>query len=78
VTALYIDGKLHTSGDYYHDKIDDWINGFIAGLEFAEVKFELDEHHIPGDDCLPIHQDGEPPPEKWPDRKYYKRRVQPE
>ncbi len=32
ITALYRDGKLHTSGDYYHDKIDDWLTGFEAGM----------------------------------------------
>lgn len=34
VTALYLHGKLFKYGDYYHDKIDEWIEGFISGLEY--------------------------------------------
>ena len=34
-TALYVDDELHTHGDYYHNKIGDWISGFLDGLEFA-------------------------------------------
>ena len=30
ITALYDgDGKLVTSGDYYHDKIDEFIDGYL-------------------------------------------------
>jgi hypothetical protein len=75
VTALYIDGKKHTHGDFYHDKIDDWIAGFIEGLKFAEVNFEEAEDEIPGDKCKLIHQSGQEPPMEWPDRKYYKHRT---
>lgn len=32
VTAMYIDGKLRIEGDYYHDKIDHWIDGYLEGL----------------------------------------------
>lgn len=38
VTAIYVDGKLHRSGDYYHDKIEDWFDGFVNGLQFAGLK----------------------------------------
>jgi hypothetical protein len=34
VTCLYINNMLHMYGDYYHNKIDDWIAGFVAGLNF--------------------------------------------
>jgi len=28
-------------GDYYHDKIDEYIGGFLSGLSFANVQYEL-------------------------------------
>lgn len=76
VTAVYIDGKLHTHGDYYHDKIDNWVEGFIDGLKFAEVSFDEDGHDIPGDKCKLIHEMGHSPPLRWPDRKYCKHRAE--
>lgn len=33
VTALYMNDKLYTHGDYYHNKIDTWIDGFIDGIK---------------------------------------------
>jgi hypothetical protein len=44
ITALYIDGVLYKYGDYYHDKISDWIRGFIEGVKYGcneEVEEEL-------------------------------------
>jgi hypothetical protein len=35
ITALYINGEWFTQGDYYHDKISDYIAGLVGGLEFA-------------------------------------------
>ena len=42
-TILYVDGKLEMYGDYYHDKIDDKINGFAQGLEHMgeEISIEI-------------------------------------
>lgn len=77
VTALYIDGKLHTHGDYYHDKIDDWINGFIEGLKYAGQQVTVASDQIPEEKCIPICQEGREPPAKWPDKKYHKHRVKP-
>ncbi len=74
VTALYINGKYHSHGDYYHDKIDHWINGFIAGLTHAGVSVERMEDSIPGDKSEAIWQDANEPPKNWPDKKYYKHR----
>jgi len=37
VYAIYIDGSLHKYGDYYHDKIEDWIQGFIDGVKWSGV-----------------------------------------
>lgn len=39
VTALYTDGLLEFYGDYYHDKIDDKIAGFILGLKWVKENF---------------------------------------
>jgi len=41
VTAMYINDELYASGDYYNDKIDDWICGFIEGLEYTDVAFNV-------------------------------------
>ena len=35
------DKRVCISGDYYHDKIDEQIEGFLEGLKFANVKYEL-------------------------------------
>lgn len=43
VYALYIDGYLHKYGDYYHDKIEDWITGFVEGLEWTGVNIQFKE-----------------------------------
>lgn len=46
VDGLYIDCKLVTQGDYYHDKISDYIAGFLAGLKYSGVwsgKYRLRE-----------------------------------
>jgi hypothetical protein len=32
--ALVINNELVVSGDYYHNKINDYIQGFIAGIEY--------------------------------------------
>lgn len=39
--ALYIDGKLIVYGDDYHNKIQDYIRGFIDGIEFTGMKPEI-------------------------------------
>lgn len=49
VYACYIDGILEFYGDYYHDKIEDKIKGFILGLEWFKknyvypLKIEIEE-----------------------------------
>jgi hypothetical protein len=42
VTALYKDGKKIKEGDYYHDKIEEFINGFKFALDILNIphKFE--------------------------------------
>lgn len=41
--ALYNEdaGGVILMGDYYHDKISEKIDGFIEGIEFAKMDFEL-------------------------------------
>lgn len=34
VYALYIDNKLFKYGDYYHDKIEEWVDAFIQGARW--------------------------------------------
>lgn len=34
------------SGDWYHDKIDERIEGFFEGLNFAKVKYEVEYQEI--------------------------------
>jgi hypothetical protein len=44
VQALYdSEGYEILSGDWYHDKIQQKIDGFLLGLEFAKIEFEVDE-----------------------------------
>ena len=31
------------SGDYYHDKINDKIEGFFEGLDYAKLKYNVEE-----------------------------------
>ena len=40
VHAIYIDGVLEKYGDYYHDKIQNWIEGFLSGSRWAGIEFE--------------------------------------
>lgn len=39
VYACYIDGELEFYGDYYHDKIEDKISGFILGLKWIKENY---------------------------------------
>lgn len=38
VKVVYINGKYFMQGDYYHDKIDEYIEGFVKGLEYNGTK----------------------------------------
>ncbi len=71
ITALYLDGVLHTYGDYYHNKIDDTIGGFLDGVKYVlgddnviEVSISLhDEHPLIKD----TWDNGNPPPDNLSD-----------
>lgn len=47
--ALIHNGKLLMYGDTYHDKIAEQIDGFFAGLDFAEIEYEVEESESNGD-----------------------------
>ena len=54
ITALYKQDDLIMEGDYYHDKIDDRIEGFFAGLEDAGVVYSRNDVYVSADvfdDC---------------------------
>ncbi len=52
VYALYIDGKLHKYGDYYHDKIEEWTIGFIDGIKFTGTTFTYNKVKCVNDDLI--------------------------
>jgi hypothetical protein len=41
-TTLFVDGQEVMKGDYYHDKIDDRIEGFKRALTFLNIEFTED------------------------------------
>lgn len=42
--AFYIEDKLIKFGDYYHDKISDWIAGFLACLSYQHI--QIHRHNV--------------------------------
>jgi hypothetical protein len=52
--ALYdLDGEyIIKKGDYYHDKIDEWIDGFIQGLDYANEEVDLETKEINKNDAM--------------------------
>lgn len=44
--------EIIMSGDYYHDKIDEHMEGFLMGLKYAKVKYELLEPEV----IIPEHE----------------------
>lgn len=47
IEALYIDGKLETQGDEYHDDINAYLNGFIACIKKIEFPHSYEEYELP-------------------------------
>jgi hypothetical protein len=67
VSAIYVDDVLLKYGDYYHDKINDWIKGFLEGVRWSginleESKFTCGDDKISEDVC-----DGGIPPQSLSD-----------
>lgn len=52
-TELYDDrGNCIKAGDYYHDKISEWISGFIDGVKFTtKEEVVLESENIICDNC---------------------------
>ena len=65
VTALYVDGALYKYGDYYHDKIDFWVEGFIDGVCQVKRVFQVKYWELPGVSKLSkkVCEVGHSPPE---------------
>jgi len=40
---LIVDGKVILNGDYYHDKIDEKIEGFLFALDSTDQKYSINE-----------------------------------
>ena len=43
--ALYNEttNEILLTGDSYHDKIDEYIEGFLKGLQYTNTEYELDD-----------------------------------
>lgn len=70
--ALYLDGELLFSGDYYHDKInvsiEEYIKGFEKALEYCHIKQKINHNYHCIDEELSekFADEGYPYPERFP------------
>lgn len=56
ITALYMpDGTLFRAGDYYHDKMCTWVEGFFAGMKEATCEEPPREDRYVGDEFDPVY-----------------------
>lgn len=70
ITALYVNGNLESYGDYYHNKIDEWIDGFVEGVKFTGAYVEVESETCEDDDTIErISSNGETPPKSIHDVK---------
>ena len=46
---LYIDNKYIMSGDWYHDRINTKIEGFLECLKFIGIPFEIEKRQVNDD-----------------------------
>jgi hypothetical protein len=69
VAGLYINTKLYKYGDYYHNKIDDYIEGFLEGLIYANVNFDFEKITLPNENewVVKCSELGHGPPENYGD-----------
>ena len=76
VKALYLDGKLYLSGDYYHDHISDNIDGWLSGIKFIKERLGLSidigvhEHFLTEESQDKFCENGGDCPRKFPFKKY--------
>lgn len=52
VYALYVEGKRIRYGDYYHDKIQNWIDGFKESLKFSGAIVIEEEIKVQDEDLI--------------------------
>lgn len=73
-TALYVDGKYLFGGDCYHDKIDDYVEGFLAGVKKVRKVFpnqsEVKYHSLTEAAAEKFAETGDSFPKKFPFKKY--------
>lgn len=50
LTALYDNDYLVTVGDYYHDKINSYIDGFFFGMGYNDIKYVREDIYISEDE----------------------------
>lgn len=67
IKALYLDGKLQMQGDYYHDKIDETIVGFIDGAMWCGRKFDIEKFVLPWENG---QEEIYTAPKFWPDNNF--------
>ena len=41
--SLWRGEELIVQGDYYHDKINDYIDGFLDGLKWCDITYDFEE-----------------------------------
>jgi hypothetical protein len=67
VDALYINGMLHKYGDYYHDKIGEWIEGFLGGIKYAGINYTFKTIQCKPELVEEVSENGGVPPKSLSD-----------
>lgn len=68
VHALYIDGDLFKYGDYYHNKINDFIKAFTEGAIWAGKNISFKRIKCVDDDMIrDVSEMADSPPQKLSD-----------
>lgn len=49
--CLVIDGEVLFQGDYYHNKIDEYIEGFLYGLDYAKIEYQISSEEREWEGC---------------------------
>lgn len=62
IIALYVNDKLLCYGDYYHDKMSDYLRGFYNALSWTQTEYKLEYISIPEEECRDILDGDDPPP----------------
>ena len=46
IIAIYVDGKLYMFGDSYHDKMKQFVDGFIDGINLVSSNIEIKRYEL--------------------------------